>query len=618
MNMNSSFYRKIKLIGKGEFGNVYQAIDIINNQEVAIKEIDISLYNDNQKMLLLREIDIMKKLSNDYIMTFYKSFLENNIVYLILEYIPGEDLKKFIEKKKRNKQIIDQNTILIILKGIVNGLLYLHSNKIIHRDISPDNIMIYDGLNGLNIKITDFGISKFYQMNNYNNDNCNTHTIIGKPDYISPEMYNAHLNGNKRAAYDFKTDIYSLGVTMYELMTYELPFRYDIYNHKRKGVLPIKSSMASLYNQELINIIMRMLEEDPHKRPSINEIYNELNQLSSFNYNNNSQLNNYNNNLDNDYLIKLTSFFSSIYSLYNIDKIQKYFECPRTLETANKFKKKYNENGSTSITISFIEVIANLNSSAKSKLEIINVFIQNISKKILIFTDYDKITPKVVLSNLFEYLFCNINKIFISYNNETELKIPEEFRGNPIIKEKVKEFQNYYTNVIADTFCFLLFTKRFCPNCGNVLEEIMDIEYDLDFAQKGNLALLLEEFQSQKNYSNLGKKPKICKQCYTMPLNLIEIKQIFSFPRVMIMHFESEVKIEEKIEFNDMINKTKKIYKVKSVIYKDGQDKYNVSAEKENIGNWANYYINRKEEFLSPEDILSKRTICTAFYEMIE
>ena len=116
----------------------------------------------------------------------------------------------------------------------------------------------------------------------------------------------------------------------------------------------------------------------------------------------------------NEDIKKSSTFFSSIFSLYNITSIKKYFESPITLKKVEQFKKISNEpSDSTDIMMSFIEIINKLKDSNKSKNDLINNFIQNTSKKILVFKDYHMLIPKIIIENLFNYFFCNINKIFI-------------------------------------------------------------------------------------------------------------------------------------------------------------------------------------------------------------
>ena len=231
-----SYFTDLTLIGEGEHASVYKAKYKPNGYIFSLKEIEIYDLNEQSKDLK-REIDIMSDIctTNDLprnFMRFYGSFQENNKIYLVLEYIKGENLLEFSQRYSFMQQYLHENLVIIILKGIINGLIYLCGKKILHRDITPNNIMIDDDYN---IKITDFGISA-YKLNNYQNNqnqiNIISHnskgTLCGKYNYISPEIFYALINNKKTANYDFKTDIYSLGVTMFYLMTFRLP--YEIKN----------------------------------------------------------------------------------------------------------------------------------------------------------------------------------------------------------------------------------------------------------------------------------------------------------------------------------------------------------------------------------------------------
>ena len=119
-----------------------------------------------------------------------------------------------------------QDFVIRIFKDILNGLKYLHINNIIHRDIKPDNILLDENLTA---KITDFGISAFYNDFNINDNNTlfMNHTKIGDKDYLCPEIIQ-----NKH--YDFKNDIFSLGLTMFYMMSFVLPFTSSIENNSKK------------------------------------------------------------------------------------------------------------------------------------------------------------------------------------------------------------------------------------------------------------------------------------------------------------------------------------------------------------------------------------------------
>jgi serine/threonine protein kinase len=168
-----------------------------------------------------------------------------------------------LNRYQNKKEYISQDLIMKIIKGALNGLSYLHKNNILHRDVSLDNIMIEKNTN--NIKITDFGLSAYYQENFYQ-----LKSVVGRKTYVCPEIYHAHANKQNRANYSSKCDIFSLGVVMFKLMTFSYPivlnYRNLANNDYKKEIDP------NIYNRQLNQIIMDMLEENPDKRPTCDEM----------------------------------------------------------------------------------------------------------------------------------------------------------------------------------------------------------------------------------------------------------------------------------------------------------------------------------------------------------
>ena len=609
---------KIKQINEGEHGKIFAVR--YQNQIFSLKEIPIDTNDQDQNKYLQREISIMKNMSNishPNIMKFYNSFLENNNVYLVLEFIEGEKLNDLLKKHKGMGQYLNQNLIIIILKGIINGLNYLHKRIVIHRDITPDNIMI-DKNN--NIKITDFGISTYYQMNNsqniYNNSINNPNlSIIAKNNYFSPEMYQAFKNNQLKANYDFKTDIFSLGITMFYLMTSEFPY---IYNDEK--MIKVDTFInPNKYNQQLINIVMSMLEENPNNRPSVQDIYNDLGDLIGYNNMDIHHIIKMNDiNLENNYIIKRSAFFSIIYCLYNIPEIKSYVE-----KYIKMIKEEPKE--STIVIRNFIEIINDFK-NRKNRINSVTKFIENISKKILIFKESNKLTPKSIIEILFEYFFHTINKLFV-YNNTSAFKILDMIHNknfqidSPIILKKIEEFKDNYTNIFADIFYFLILERVKCPKCDNIIEEKIDFEYEIEINEP--TSYIDQLFNQINKITNLGKKSKICNKCFEIPLNLIITKTLINGPKILIIHSENNLDIEENIEIKEYISPNKQIkYQLISVIVKEyinnSDIKYCVSTKKSS-GLWI-YFPDEEgnPEALSFIDLLKKGSICTAFYQLNE
>ena len=639
MNLKLSDFLILNKIGEGTHGKIYKAKYLPNNLIVSLKIMIIGGNEDdyqleNQIKYLKREISILKDINNtnDFhpnIIRYFGYFQENNNAYLVLEYIQGENLLDFSKRYFIMDQNLNENLIIIILKEIINGLIYLYEKKILHRNINPNNIMIDDNYN---IKIVDFGISAYYKNNNNLNnqnqiDNLNNNSdrsIIRRPEYISPEMFYAYIKNERKAKYDFKTDIYSLGVTMFYLMTFKFP--YEINNKERK-----KTDIfidPNRYNPQLINIIMSMLEENQYIRPSCYDIFNELSYLNG---QNNMKENNliklHNINLKENYLIKLSAFFSVMYSLCNISPIKFYFRNITIKKIVDNFKQKSPE---LAIVIdSFIEIIKELENQkcVINKKKAIMKFVENSCKKIIIFKECNKITPQIIIEKLFEYFYYNLSNLFI-YNNLRAFKISEIIEKekdkifNPIIKQKVHEFKNKYTNIFGEIFYFITLYKIICPNCKNIIDEEANIQYNIEFSTSGNIKQLFEDFESEKYYSNTDKNRKICNKCGIMPLNFIYSQSIFSSPNTLILYFGNEnIEIEEFIEIKESLNPNKKIhYVISSVIIKEkfiNNYIYKVAIYNHNMNFWV-YYIDDDSVALNFKEVLNKGIICIAFYKKDE
>ena len=290
-NKLSDFEDQAIYLGKGQYGSVYKRKSKIDNNYYAIKQLD---KNSNNVVNFKRETEILKTINHHNIVKFYGIFEENNKYYLIFEFAENGSLKNCIEKYKSRfnnpKEIkpLKENFVIKLFKDILNGLNYLHNNNIIHRDIKPDNILLD---NNNNAKITDFGISAFYK--NYNPYDQNDilfmkNSIVGHKDFISPEI----IRGQN---YDFKCDIFSLGLTIFYLMSFSLPFDSIIKSSIKVERHFNGNTINQIYNINLRNLVNRMLDVNPDNRPNAIQAYEELIKIEQMIYNSqNNQLNNNN------------------------------------------------------------------------------------------------------------------------------------------------------------------------------------------------------------------------------------------------------------------------------------------------------------------------------------
>lgn len=203
-------YEITELIGVGGMADVYKGKDIVDNKIVAIKILKTE-FSDNEEFLsrFRNESKAISLLSHPNIVKIYDVGFSENLQYIIMEYIDGITLKEYIEKEKA----LNWKDAVHFMIQILRALQHAHENGIVHRDIKPQNIMMLD--DGT-IKVMDFGIAKFSRETG----KTATDQAIGSVHYISPEQA-------KGEATDEKSDIYSVGVMLYEMLTGQKPFDSD-------------------------------------------------------------------------------------------------------------------------------------------------------------------------------------------------------------------------------------------------------------------------------------------------------------------------------------------------------------------------------------------------------
>jgi polo-like kinase 1 len=251
-------YKIVHFLGRGGFSECYQVINMNTNKIFAAKIITkISLYETELKQKLLSEIKIHKRLQHNNIVKFEHFFEDKENVYILLENCQNQTLHELIERRKRLTELEVQYYAYQIIKG----LKYLHSHRIIHRDLKLRNLFLSDKME---LKIGDFGLSARLES-------CEErrHTYCGTPEYIAPEI----LEGND-SGYSFEVDIWSLGVIIYTLVVGETPF---IEKNLNKMNDKIKTGLFSFPDNIKVSapckaLISDILTKDPVDRPSLDNI----------------------------------------------------------------------------------------------------------------------------------------------------------------------------------------------------------------------------------------------------------------------------------------------------------------------------------------------------------
>ena len=259
-------YTQKKYIGSGTFGNVYLIQSNKTNREYVRKQIYLSSLSKEEEIKALREVSISKKFKHPNIILFKEAFITKNperTLHLITEYADNGDLEKKLNEQKEKKEFFKENIIINWLIQICLALKYIHKLEVIHRDIKPSNIFLTKS--GI-IKIGDFGISIALTKTL-----IKAKSVIGTPLYMAPEVYDS-------AWYDYKADIWSLGITFFQLITFNDPFKGNSPVGLYKNIIEDKKNMSinannNYYSQELIDIVKKMMTKNPKERPSIDEIF---------------------------------------------------------------------------------------------------------------------------------------------------------------------------------------------------------------------------------------------------------------------------------------------------------------------------------------------------------
>ena len=257
-------YKIIRSIGEGGMANVYLAWDTILEREVAVKILRGDLADDEKFIRRFqREANSASSLKHPNIVEMYDVGEDQGKYFIVMEYVDGKTLKSLIKKRGA----LNLTEAIDIMLQLASGIACAHDSYIIHRDIKPQNVMILeDG----RVKITDFGIA----MALNSNELTQTNSVMGSVHYLPPEQ--ASGSGST-----IKSDIYSLGILMFELLTGKVPFKGE--NAVEIAIKHMKDQIPSVCNinneipQSVENIVLKSCAKNPKNRyDSISEMYEDL------------------------------------------------------------------------------------------------------------------------------------------------------------------------------------------------------------------------------------------------------------------------------------------------------------------------------------------------------
>ena len=257
-------YRIIRSLGEGGMANVYLAHDMVLDRDVSVKLLRLDLRDDpSTKRRFHRGAMAATQLNDPHIVGIYDVGEDHGLQYMVMQYVKGTDLKAYIKKHYP----IPLPQVIDIMEQVLSAVATAHAHGIIHRDLKPQNILIDENKN---VKITDFGIAVAVSQDSL----TQTNTLMGSVHYLSPEQARGSIATKQ-------SDIYSLGIILFELLTGKVPFEGETavsiaLKHFREEIPSVREQNKEI-PQALENVIIKATAKEPAERySSVNEMAADL------------------------------------------------------------------------------------------------------------------------------------------------------------------------------------------------------------------------------------------------------------------------------------------------------------------------------------------------------
>ena len=529
----------LQQLGEGNLYKVYKVRSKINNQIYAMKKLNIKeLKENNVKSYKLYLIEIKflseftQKSNQVNIAKYYNHFEEGDFIYIIIEYIENGDMKSFIEAHKKEGRYIPEEDLWNIFFQCMKGLSFLHKNRVIHRNIKPENLFID---NNMTIKLGGFEFNFLKNVEEDKEPKIMTRTCglsLGFGLYSAPYSF----YGKKYD--DEKVDVYSMGVSFFEMCYFHRPKRpinkkdsngndYIIYE---KFVEPEGANIH--YSKELLHIIGLMVEDIDNRKTS-EYFLKMIKKEFSKKYSSNTSL---------DAIITCLFSFNDLTNYLNLGEPNKskpitnaYIRC------LNSFTSPTLKNWNISI-----EILRELLSSENTKFDTIK-----------------EIDPQILLAFIIHKLHNEMNDVALYKMNKYYMKLGEEY-----VKTNDTEMLNYFSNEFFSKFNSYISKKFFglikniykCTICNIITYSFISclfFTFDLETFNNQNMLngqLNIEKcFNLQKSISKVIEK--YCIKCQNKT-NHFQLKNVYSLPDYMIISIQRgfNYSIKYPVEFKEILD----------------------------------------------------------------
>ena len=536
MGNKSDDFEILKILGEGGFGQVFKVVSKFNNKVYAMKRLDlekIKKMGEDALRLAKNETEFLQRLSHPHIIKYYRSFPEGNFLYIIIEYARNGDLKDFIEAHRIFNKHIPEEEVWNIFLQCMEALVCIHKNNIIHRDIKPRNIFLD---NNMVIKIGDFGTSAIKRENKYlkgkylfpikNEEKMQYHgTFVASKGYTAQEVY--------AQDYDHKADVYSMGVTFYEICYFHIPTFRQVIDQSGKQVFMREENNEDKkvnYSLDLLNIIYLMLEQDKDKRKSSSEILKMI---------------------QNEYTRKFfrnTSIDSIVRCLFSFNSLtNKFFNIP-----PNQLQNK-------PITQAYIECLKCVTKPLSQWINSINYIRKALGIQNPKLESGKEIDPRLVFAFLVKELHLELNNSFYLPNNDKHLIVSgEEISKTSKVEMMIKfinEVLSKMNTFLSNDLFGLINTTNICSICNIKTFKFNNyffITINLEKILGNNYNIPYINLQDNLTFQNENKE-LYCSKC----LNKTEhfcYKNYYFFPNLLIFSIQRGITFQYKTRINIQAN----------------------------------------------------------------